>query len=92
MNTKEFSNSLNYTKLMQKNLYKLGSMVNSIGQTIEFYEHPTRGDEYPVIAVCNAQQAAANTEFYEMDDMKASHGEYEPVFIDGKLIIGGFTK
>lgn len=79
---------LNYEKLMSKNPFKLDEMVNSLGQKIEFYEHPTKGDEYPVIAVSNDLKLAANTEFFETDDMTADHQEYEPSFRDGKLFIG----
>jgi hypothetical protein len=81
---------LNYTRLMALNPFKYGEMINSIGQLIEFYEHPTRGDEYPVIAVCHYHALAAATDFYELDDMIAEHGECEPVFVNGDLYHGGF--
>jgi hypothetical protein len=81
---------LNYTKLMNANPTKYGEMVNSIGQKIEFVEHPTKGDEHPVIAVCHELQLAAATDFFELDDMTADHKEYEPSFQDGKLFIGDF--
>ena len=44
---------MNYEKLMSYNPSEYGSMVNSLGQKIIFVEHPIRGDEYPVIAVCH---------------------------------------
>jgi len=66
-----------------------GTMTNSIGQIIDFYEHPIQGDESPVIAVSHVQKLAAKTDFYELDDMVADHGEYEPWFDDGQLFIGG---
>lgn len=81
---------LNYTKLMKADPTKLGEMVNSIGQKIEFYEHPFQGDEYPIIAVSNDLKLAANTDFHDLDDMTAEHKEYEPSFQDGKLFIGDF--
>lgn len=81
---------LNYEKLMNANPTKYGEMVNSLGQKIEFYEHPTRGDEYPVIAVCHELKLADNSTFYELDDMLADHREYEPSFQENKLYIGEF--
>lgn len=80
---------INYTKLMSHKPTSFGTMVNSIGQTIEFYEHPLRGDEAEVIAVCHDLQLAEYSSFFEIDDMIAEHGEYEPTFEDGKLLIGG---
>ena len=65
-------------------------MTNSIGQEIVFYEHPYKGDEFPVIIVCHALQLADNTDFMETTDMMQDHGEYEPSFVDGKLNIGGW--
>jgi len=55
---------LNYTKLMSHNPTSFGKMMNDKGQQIEFFEHPTRGDEYPIIAVLHETQQAGNTEFY----------------------------
>lgn len=79
---------LNYTKLMSHNPTSFGKMMNDKGQQIEFFEHPTRGDEYPIIAVLHETQQAGNTEFYELDDMTADHGEYQPWFDEQGLHIG----
>jgi hypothetical protein len=76
---------LNYEKLISLNPTEYGRMTNSLGQQIIFVEHPTEGDEYPVIAVCHELKLAAATDFFELDDMTAEHGEYEPVFIAGKF-------
>ncbi len=73
---------------MSYNPTQLGEMTNSLGQVITFYEHPTRGDEHPIIAVSHELQAIGNTEFYELDDMMAEHGEYEPSFQAYELVIG----
>jgi hypothetical protein len=81
---------LNYTKLMALNPTKYGEMTNSQGQLIEFYEHPLKGDEFPVIAVSHVHQLAANTEFFDLEDMTALHGEYEPIVIGGQFYIGDF--
>jgi hypothetical protein len=80
---------MNYQKLMSWNPTVYDEMINSKGQKITFVEHPTRGDEYPVIVVCHELEFAATTDFFETDDMMASHGEYEPWFSDkGELEIG----
>ncbi len=64
-------------------------MTNSIGQEIVFYEHPLRGDEFPVIIVCHELELADHTDFMETDDMMREDKSYEPSFVDGKLHIGG---
>lgn len=76
---------LNYEKLMSHNPTVYGEMTNSQGQKIVFVEHPTKGDEAEVIAVCHELKLADYTTFYELVDMMADHKEYEPIFIDGKL-------
>jgi hypothetical protein len=76
---------LNYEKLINFGPTEYGRMTNSLGQEIVFVEHPHYGDESFVIAVCHELKLAANTDFFELDDMTADHGEYEPVFIDGKF-------
>lgn len=82
---------MNYSKLMAHNPSVYGKMVNSLGQTIEFVEHPLRGDEAEVICVCHELQLAEYSGFYDTEDMTAEHGEYEPAFIDGVFHIGGFS-
>jgi len=81
---------INYTKLMSHNPTKYGSMINDEGQIIDFYEHPLKGDESSIIAVNHDLQLADYTGFYELDDMTAEHGEYQPSFVLGKLNIGEF--
>lgn len=80
--------AFNYEKLMSKNPTSFGTHVNSLGQTIEFYEHPIHGDGAEVICVSHELKLAANSTFFETDDMIAEHREYEPSFQDGKLFIG----
>jgi hypothetical protein len=81
---------MNYEKLMNHRPTSYGTMVNSKGQEIEFYEHPTRGDESAVICVCHELKLAQYSSFFETDDMMAEHGEYEPIFINGVLFIGEY--
>lgn len=75
---------------MAENPTEYSRMTNSLGQEIVFYEHPFKGDEFPVIIVCHALELADYTDFMEEDDMIATHKEYEPSFVDGKLHIGGY--
>jgi len=79
---------MNYQWLMSQNPTKYDSMTNSIGQQIDFYEHPTKGDSTFVLCVCHELKLADYSTFMETDDMMASHGEYEPSFQDGMLWIG----
>lgn len=76
----------NFDKLMGLNPTEYDRMVNSVGQTIIFMEHPLRGDESPVICVCPELKLAQDSSFFETDDMMADHKEYEPIFKDGLLI------
>ncbi len=81
---------LNYDKLIALNPTVYSKFTNSLGQEIEFVEHPTKGEDYPVICVCHALKLAACSDFYETTDMLADHKEYEPKFIDGQFWIGNF--
>lgn len=45
---------------------KIGEMVNQLGQTVEFYEHPLLGDGVPVYAKIG--DVIANTGFYDTGD------------------------
>jgi hypothetical protein len=80
---------MNYEKLISFNPTSLGVMTNSIEQKIEFFEHPLKGDEFPVIIVCHKLKLADYSDFMEIDDMIAPHKEYEPSFQRKKLFIGG---
>lgn len=72
---------INYNKLMSRNPSEIGSMVNMYQQRVTFYEHPTHGDESPVIAVWHDKQQAFETDFYETDDMMSEdHDDYQPIF------------
>lgn len=71
---------MNYNKLVAFNPTIYDIFTNSRGQLIELVEHPTKGDEYPVIAICHALKLAESTDFWDIDDMRAEHGEYEPYF------------
>jgi hypothetical protein len=80
----------NYEKLMNQNPYVYETYTNSLDQEIKLCEHPTRGDESFVIAVCDELQLADDTTFFETGDMTQDHREYEPSFRDGILYIGDY--
>lgn len=80
---------MNYTKFIDRNPTEYGSMTNTKGQQITFYEHPVYGEDAPVVCVCHELELAESSTFYETDDMNAEHGEYEPWFdSEGMLCIG----
>ncbi len=81
---------MDYQKLIDQNPSVYDKMTNSLGQEIEFIEHPTRGDSEQVICVCHELQLAEYSTFYDLEDMMYEDKEYEPKFIDGKLYIGDF--
>ena len=83
---------LNFQKLINNNPTSYGKMINSKDQEIEFFEHPTLGDGYPIIAVCHKLELAASTTFWETEDMISDHKEYEPSFQNGKFYIGDFEE
>ena len=95
--TDNMSNTLhtNYVKLTARELTILDEMTNFMGQRILLVEHPIHGEDAPVIAICHeyisksddgyVYGAAANTTFFDTDDMYEG-SDYEPLFIDGKLI------
>ena len=53
----------NYIKLMSRNPYKHGSIGTE--DLIDLYEHPTYGEDSPVIAVQHERQLAWDTGFYD---------------------------
>ena len=76
---------LSYKKLMENEPTIYTTLVNSLGQKIDLVEHPFRGDESAVIAVCHELQIASHTDFYDLEDMLSEHREYEHLFINGTL-------
>jgi len=84
----KFYTMLNYKKLMELNPTVYSEMVNSLGQKIQFVEHPIHGGDTFVVCVCHELELADLSTFYETGDMVADHKEYEPSFQNGKLFIG----
>lgn len=48
---------------MAQNPTSLGTLTNSLFQIIEFYEHPTQGDSYPIICVCHDIEMAHSSDY-----------------------------
>ena len=79
MNTK----GKNYTQnFMAHAPTELDNIINSRGQDVIFYEHPTNGDEDTIY--CMIDHVLANTEFFDLEDMIAG-SDYEPILQDGQI-------
>ena len=75
---------LNYEKLMACNPFEIDEIINARDQKVTFIEHPSGGDLSQVIAVFKGLKLAFETDFFETDDMMASHGEYTPAYMHGE--------
>ena len=73
---------MKYGILMAQNPTLLHTMVNQLGQEIEYYEHPTYGDTYPVIAVLHSAEQAKLTDFYDTEDF-FEDSDYNYVYLNG---------
>lgn len=76
-----------YIELMAQNPTQLNGelLINSRGQSIDFYEHPIDGDESPVIAVCHDEELAYDTDFYDLEDFYEG-SDYNPVLTDLEIL------
>jgi len=74
-----------YAALRKHNAFVIAEKVNSIGQQFQVLEHPTKGDEAPVIVMFPRHEVAFDSDFFEADDLIAGE-DYEPHFVDGKLL------
>lgn len=66
----------------------LGSFTNVLGQQIEFLEHPTKGDEYPILLRYTDATGNCNvfeSEFFDTEDMYLG-SDYEPIYIFGEML------
>jgi hypothetical protein len=78
-----------FKRLVDENASLLSSMTNEMQQRVEFYEHPTYGDMYPVIVSFPDFKLAFVSEFYDLDDMMSeSTDEYRPFLINNDLVLG----
>jgi hypothetical protein len=77
--------ALNFDKLMNLKPTMYGTVTNQDGQEVEFYEHPIKGDEYPVIAVFKDKKIAVCTDFYDTEDF-FNGSDYNPVIRNNKVV------
>lgn len=75
---------INYKNLVdaKPTLYK--TIVNQLDQSIDLVEHPTRGDEYPVIAIYHKEKIAVVTDFYDCGDFYED-SDYNPICLNGEI-------
>jgi hypothetical protein len=74
-------------KLNNLNPTVLGTITNQLNQTIELIEHPTLGDEYPIIARYTDASGNVNTyatDFFDTADFY-DDSEYNPIYIYGEM-------
>jgi len=75
---------LNYSKLMALKPTKYSSIKNQLGQKVDIYEHPIKGDEAEVIAVIEEFKEAVNTGFFDTEDFYEG-SEYNPIYKDREI-------
>ncbi len=82
--------TLNYNRLMALKPTVYAKITNTLGQSFDLVEHPIKGDEYPVIILYHEEKIAADSGFYDTDDMMqpAPYTDYVPYYIYGELHFG----
>jgi len=76
--------TLNYQRLMTLKPTLYDTIVNQLGQRIDLYEHPTKGDSYPVIAVYDEEKLAVCTDFWDTEDFYEG-SDYNLCYMHGEL-------
>ena len=69
-------------RLMALEPTELGAVTNQLGQRVRLLEHPTHGDEAPVLAFIDG--VLANTDAYDTEDFY-SGSEYNPCLVGRKV-------
>jgi len=78
-----------YEFLQQNDAFGYDQISNELGQKVVFYEHPTLGDEFPVIVAFPDQQVAFVSDFHDLDDMTSEETiEYRPFLWNQEMILG----
>jgi hypothetical protein len=72
---------LNFTRLMALEPTVYHEFTNSLDQRVLLVEHPTLGQDAPVVCVFPDLKLAFASDFFDCDDMIADHKEYEPVVL-----------
>jgi hypothetical protein len=71
--------SINYDRLMELGPTHLGSVLNQNKEKVDFYEHPLKGEDSPVLAVIHKHKVAAYTDFFGTEDFFPD-SDYNPIF------------
>lgn len=74
-----------YNDIMSKKPYVYDGFVNSMNQMVVLLEHPTEGDDAPVIVSFPEHGVMFDSGFMETDDMKNMDGDYVPHLVDGEM-------
>ena len=81
---------LNFKKLNDFGPTIYNEMVNAKGQKVLFVEHPTHGDEYPVIVMFPDLELAFCSDFFETDDMMGETESYQPWVNENNELMYGY--
>ncbi|MCL4639331.1 MAG: hypothetical protein M5Z89_10115 [Olivibacter sp.] len=67
--------------------FELTSFNNALRQRVRLLEHPTLGDESPVLVHIeeNGVNYMCVSDFYEIDDMSEIL-DYQPLLVDGRIV------
>ena len=75
---------LNYKKVMALKPTLLDTVINQMGQKVELYECPMRGERLPVIAVIAEFKEMVYTDFFDTSDFYVG-SDYNPVYMHGYI-------
>jgi len=75
---------LSYTSLMNLKPTFYSSIINQLGQKVDFYEHPTQGDESEIIGVIEKYKEAFQTGFFDTEEFYKD-SDYNPVYMHGSV-------
>lgn len=79
--------ALNYQRIMALKPTVYCTITNSLGQSFDLIEHPTKGDEYTVIIMYHDEKLAIDSEFWDTEDMEHTE-DYMPYYIYGEIHLG----
>lgn len=79
--TKRLGHAVNlYRFTLANRAHILGAMRNQLNQVVVFVEDPIEGEDETIICTFPELRVAFRSDFYELDDMMARHGEYAPCY------------
>lgn len=77
--------NLNYSRLAPCEPTVYSTITNQLGQEIVLVEHPSLGDESPVLAMYHHLSVACETDFFDVEDF-GPDSDYNPCYIHGKWV------